>query len=109
MKNSKCPYQNTKGVLNYPSCFRQTVVKYGFPKILFTSSWVRSYIICGFKGKASSTTKVYGFFLFSFNPEIDSGCGKFNNLISVAILSPLLLNIPPSLCLPALPMSTKKK
>ena len=36
-------------------------------------------IICDFKGKASSATKLYGNFLFSVNAEIGSGCGKFNN------------------------------
>ena len=65
-------------------------------------------IICGFKGKDSSATKVYANFLFSLNPETGSGCVKFNNLFSVAIVSALSLNIPPSLCLPALPMSAKE-
>ena len=67
VKNSKSASQNTKGVA-LPSCSQQGVVNYGFP----LSSPLLGYgrIICGFKGKASSETKVYGNFLFSLNQRL---------------------------------------
>ena len=47
-------------------------------------------------------------FWFLLNPETGSSCAKFNNLFSIEIPSTLLLNIPASLYLPALPMSPKE-